>query len=59
MRRETIWEGLDRVRIPNGMIRIQNVYDHCLRALQVANEYSEWFEMKRGVRQQCSITSII
>jgi hypothetical protein len=51
MRRQTIWEGLERIRIPNGMIRIQKIYDYCLSVVQVGNENIEWFKAVRGVRQ--------
>jgi hypothetical protein len=50
VRRETIWEGLERIRIPNGR-RIKKICDYCLSAVQVGNEYSEWFETQTGVRQ--------
>jgi hypothetical protein len=51
MRRETIWEGLERIRIPNGMIRIQKIYGYCLSVVQVGNKILEWFKAERGVRQ--------
>jgi hypothetical protein len=59
MRRETIWEGLERIRIPNGMIRIQKIYGYCLSVLHFGNEILEWFKAVKGVRQDSGLSQAL
>ena len=56
--RVKLWEALRRAQVGEGLLKaIQSLYVNCEARVKVGEKHTEWFEVKQGVRQGCTLSS--
>ena len=55
--RVKLWEALRQAQVGEGLLKaIQYLYVNCEAREKVGGKHTEWFEVKQGVRQGCTLS---
>ena len=60
MNRVKPWEALTQAQAGEGLVRaVQSLYMECEARVKVEEKRSEWFKVDQGVRQGCTLSSLV